>query len=235
MNRLWLVFRKDAQRFWGPLLLWLVLITARYFVEWLAGHPIDEDAAWIARMRTAAVLVWMLEMLVGYLLAGAIALEDPVTDSTAFWMTRPMSGVRLLAGKLLGCVTLLLLVPLLVAVPWWMAADLSRGEFLRRGEELARWHASMAGGALVVATFTGDLGRFLAASLAVSLGGVVLDTIAGQARMAFWPEAKLMLPVVLVGFAAAVFARYQSRGRAFAFALLAVSSIGAVLVRAHGG
>jgi hypothetical protein len=62
----------------------------------------------------------MIQMVSAYLMTAAFVQEDAVAGSQAFWVTRPISGARLLGAKLVGLVLLLWLPPLAVALPWWL-------------------------------------------------------------------------------------------------------------------
>lgn len=117
----WLILRKDGRRLWVPLALWGALITARHVTDWRVATAIAEDGVWIERMKIFASLLSIFEKIVSYVLAGMLVLEDPAIGSTAFWLTRPISGWRMFGVKLLGLVGLSLW-PMLVSLPWWLVS-----------------------------------------------------------------------------------------------------------------
>ena len=53
--------------------------------------------------------------------------DDPVSDSEAFWITRPISGSRLLAAKA-SALILLWIIPALVSLPLWLSHGYSLGQ-----------------------------------------------------------------------------------------------------------
>jgi len=131
MNLTWHIFRKDLRRLKLPMALWLTTIVVRLLVQavvcGLFGHPRLEwigyvgDGPWTL-VRDA------LDLVVVYLLAGWLVFEDSLRDRDAFWLTRPISGGRLLGAKLLAMGLLLVAAPVVLHVPWWLACGFHAGD-----------------------------------------------------------------------------------------------------------
>ena len=234
MKLIWHIVRKDARRLWLPLTLWAVLMTAQHGIEWRALHVVTEDKTWEGRLKLYAVLLELLGVLTGYVLTAALVMEDPPTGTTVFWLTRPMSGARVLGAKLLGCGVLVLVPPVLLALPWWGMAGDTGTEIFRLTRELLRWQVWAAGSAVAVAAFTRGGGQFLGGTLAVQAaimgiawgeGWIARATTAGAAGQ--WQFAKIL---AVAGVAIAVLIQYHTRRRRAAWAVIGASLAGALLI-----
>jgi hypothetical protein len=100
MKLLWHIAWKDFRR-----LRWLIGLFAAVIAVKLglgAGLLWANDDAWFRFLVECGNWVIGLEVLLGYALVAALIHEDRTIGASAFWMTRPISGGRLLAAKLLG-------------------------------------------------------------------------------------------------------------------------------------
>lgn len=225
MRTVWHIMLKDARRLWLPLALWMAFITGHGYWDWTLVHaapPVtSHDAAELERMKFFALLFFAVRLLTGYVLAATLTLEDPPTGTSTFWLTRPISGARMLGAKVIGCLLLFIALPALVSLPW-LAAGASIGEGLRL-------QAGMAAVALVVAAFAGSLGKFIAwtVGLIPVVGSLLLYREWSPVNfrlMATTPAVS----AVFICVGVAVFVQYQMRRRALALTLLGASALGAM-------
>src|SRR3954470_6120026 len=102
-------------RFW--LMAWVVVLALPILegVRTLRVDPLD-DATW--NLQDEMAWATMLEIGVAYLLMLLLVQGDAVVGTRQFWLTRPISGQRLLAAKTVGAAVVLWIIPLLVSLPW---------------------------------------------------------------------------------------------------------------------
>lgn len=244
MKLTWHIVVKDARRLWIPLTLWAVLWTVKHGVDWRLVHVVTEDAVWVQRMKAFAILLTGLGYFIGYILAAALVREDAPTGNQGFWMTRPLSGARLLGAKLLGCAVLLGVFPMLVALPWWLAGGQGGRAVFLAMREMLWWQAWTIAPAVAVAALTHSLGWFLAWTITFQIGGLwawgswqsgtsrwaraIFDGGSGAAM-----ELKLALALAVLGPAAAVVVQYLSRRSRVAIAIAGGTVMGAVAIAAR--
>lgn len=240
MNLIWHMAMKDARRMWPPVVLWLLLLTGLHYTDWAVTHAAPDDAFWLMRAKFFHYLFLVTHVLTVYVLTAALAVEDPPFGSTTFWLTRPVSGAHLLVAKVVACVLLFLVLPVLVSLPWFVAGSTDASGWLAAIGGLLHGQVWVVVPALVIAAFTGTLGKFLAATVGVILTGVValllcdLSGIRTGARF-FIPLEKdsfvacTAAAIVLVGSGAAMVMQYQTRKKPLALMVAIVGVVGAVL------
>jgi hypothetical protein len=104
MNLTWHIIKKDLRALRWPLLLWTLLIVMKLGAgALLLTADGTEGDSWILSLDAAAKILAALEVL-SFILVAALVQEDPLVGTTAFWVTRPISGGRLLRAKLLTIV-----------------------------------------------------------------------------------------------------------------------------------
>lgn len=162
--------------------VWLVLIVVPAAALVAVSPPIEAHVAsgleaWMRVVHTWAQVMAGVQFLIGYTLAGALALEDPVVGSTAFWMTRPIANGRLLAGKLLAALLLFVVAPVLALAPVWIVCGFGFGDSWAAAVDVAHRFGSVAIAALAVASLVRTLPHFLFASIVVfaafQAGGII--------------------------------------------------------------
>jgi hypothetical protein len=173
MRLTWHIVRKDLVRLRWVLLLWVVVLTG-YMALATIQAALDEISYYpfyiIARIFGALFLP-----LLGFGLVMGVQYDDPVSDSDAFWITRPISGPRLLGAK---CVVLALLclVPVLAIAPWWIAHGFDAGQLSRAAFQAARWQAVVALAAVPFALTSSNPGRFVMSVLLAAAGAYGMAT-----------------------------------------------------------
>ncbi|HEX2852355.1 MAG TPA: hypothetical protein VHO24_03885 [Opitutaceae bacterium] len=114
----------------------------------------------------------VLEALLGCGLVAAVVHGDLMVGTTAFWMTRPVSGVRLLAGKTMGLAVIFGVIPVALTLPWWIGCGYGVREIAMGAGETLLWQGLVVFAALPLATLTDGLARFLLWSVVVA--GVIV-------------------------------------------------------------
>lgn len=161
MNLTWHIVKKDLRALRWPLGLWLLCIAAKLGVGVLLLNATGEEgAAWFQQMDLMARGLAAAEVL-SFVLVAALIQEDLMVGTTAFWMTRPISGARLLRAKLLSIGLVFLLAPVLVTLPWWLGCNYGTGEIAWAAAETVAVHAIVVLAALLWSAVTDGLGRFL--------------------------------------------------------------------------
>ncbi len=120
MNLTWHIVKKDLRALKWPLLVWALIVAFKLGVGvTLLTADGTEGQEWFARLNMLAKLMAGFEG-VCFVLVAALIHEDGLVGTTAFWMTRPISGARLLGAKLLGTGLVFWVAPVLVSLPWWL-------------------------------------------------------------------------------------------------------------------
>jgi hypothetical protein len=127
MKLTWHIVLKDLRRLRLPLFIWFLLMVGQLcFYAVISGRIGQADLVWMERMRQGPFLLLrgLMDPVMVFVLAGWLGYEDPLAARDAFWVTRPISGGRLLAAKLIAAGLMFGLLPVLVNLPWWLACSL---------------------------------------------------------------------------------------------------------------
>jgi hypothetical protein len=179
MTLTWHIFRKDLVRLSVPLALWTALMAAKIaFYASISGVLGAPSPEWLDRMMNGPELALrsLVEPLIAFILVGWMIYEDPVMGADAFWITRPISGPRLLAAKALGACLLFVALPVLINVPWWVACGFGAHQIVNAALPMAAEYALVVIVGMAAASATNAFPRFflwtvagIAAVLAVHL------------------------------------------------------------------
>jgi ABC-type transport system involved in multi-copper enzyme maturation permease subunit len=184
MKLVWHIVTKDVRRIWLPLAFWAVVITAKHVVDWKLLTTVKPDVNWSEQMKLVATLLFALKLIIGYALTAALVTEDSPIGTTAFWMTRPISGWRLLVGKFVACALLLIIFPLLVSGPWIFSSGQDGLQLRESFPSILMWQFWTVCLAFAVAALTGTFARFLAWTLVLPFvfGGLVAVWLSSVGR-----------------------------------------------------
>ncbi len=94
------------------------------------------------------------------LLCVVIVHEDVVIGSSSFWMTRPVSPLRLLLAKATGIALVGVALPVAVHLPWWLGFGFGASDLGRAALELTSWHLLCVVPATMMAAITDTFTRF---------------------------------------------------------------------------
>jgi hypothetical protein len=231
MNLTWHIVKKDLRALKWPLLVWSLIIVAKLGVGVvLLTTGGEEDARWFMQMDVMAKMLTALQF-VSFVLVAALIQADLLVGTTAFWMTRPISGARLLGAKLLGIGLMFWLLPVLCTLPWWLWCGLGPREIAWAAAELVAFQSIAILLGLMVSTVTDGFGRFLMWTLVLLFavpmisGIMVYYSTRGQAG----PPGELMttrawLAFTLAGLATLIVMihQYLTRHTARSYAIIGV-------------
>jgi len=240
VSLVWHIAKKDLRRLAWPVGLWclFVLVTALWF-RTAGPSEVRGDAdisTWLTLMRDFGWIVVGGQFVVGYVLAGALLIEDAPTGTSGFWLTRPMSGARMAGAKLLAAALLFVIAPILVLTPVWLASGFGFAKLVSAQWAFAWSHATLTVCALAVASLAKDLAGFLARTVIVGaawaacayLGARFAGRVApGVEQSRMFVPAIAMMVALLVAFAQQFVVRHNSRGWLTIFAGL----IGCLVLR----
>lgn len=185
MNLVWHIVKKDLRKFAGAYGLWIVLLAAKLGLALTmmeAGNPDPEWFKWMDNAHTVAVVV---ESVVGFLIVASWVLADETTGSSVFWVTRPISGWRLLAAKLTGVVLFFVVVPGFVPLVWQMYCAASPSVIWAEISRTWLTQGALAAAAFGLAALTGRSSVFvrtLLLAIALSLlASLYYSTLASAA------------------------------------------------------
>lgn len=214
MRLTWHIVRKDLLRLWMPLACWALLLIAKGEVgAWAARNDTPSyDQLFVFQLMEYTLLG--LDLIVCALLAAALVQEDGLVGTENYWVTRPVGGGRLLAAKLASATLMFGLLPLVVAVRWWVVCGYDVGQMGRAALALLDGQFLLVLGAMVLAALTKSMSHFLAATIAVAVGVLVVGRASAEITMVLHPDfsegaqqtGRVLGVALLVGGGAAVLA-----------------------------
>lgn len=220
MNLTWHIVKKDLRALRWPLLGWIALIVAK-LVTGILLLTMDGsgDAALFSRLTGLGMFLSGLECL-GVVLVAVLIHEDRLVGTAAFWVTRPISGSRLLAAKGLGLLVIFVAVPVGVTLPWWLGCGLGWQEIVWAAAETTAVHLLVVLLGLLVAVVTDGLGRFfmwtLALVAAMPLGAALVFSHYARKDAVIPPDLAstrfvVVVAVAIIGVAVAVLHQFLTR------------------------
>jgi len=174
MKLTWHIIRKDLVRMRLPLALWCLLLAAHVVVGAVLVSANGFDLHWLDSVALVDHLLTALDIVVNYALVAELIQGDAMVGSQVFWMTRPISGARLLGAKFLGAVILFEFLPVAILLPWWLNCGYGPHEVGLAAVEVMFWRTLITMVAFLVSALTDGLGRFLVWSLVLAFGAVTV-------------------------------------------------------------
>ncbi len=175
MNATLHVIRKDLRYLRWPLTVWLALLAAPTLVLVLRlDTRVTDHAALLAVVYAA---LFYLVALFAWVLAARVVHADPLDDSTAFWLTRPLGTHALLAAKLTLVFGVLAALQVVAASLAAVANGVSGVELLRFAAEVALLQSVFFVVIVLLATLTRDLARLVLAAIVGSIAWLALHVM----------------------------------------------------------
>lgn len=176
MSRVLHLVRFDALALRVPLALWgaVLMLEGAFF----CFGPFESAALPEFGRLSATLGLTIIRMIVSVVMIALLVHADSTVGTTAFWRTRPISRLTLLASKLVSTALWLVLLPGAVTtmVLWWLGlnlADASSGGALTSYEQ-----AVFVFMALALAIVTKDLVQFIvAAAIGIGVSAVLEQTL----------------------------------------------------------
>jgi len=234
MNLTWHIIKKDLRALRWPLLLWTLLI----IMKLVAGAMLltadgTEDPQWFKRLESLAMVFAGLETL-SVILVAALVQQDLLVGSSAFWVTRPISGGRLLRAKLAAIGLIFILWPLVVTLPWWLACGYGPRDLAGAAMETASIHLIVVLVGLLWAVVTDGYSRFILwALITLAAVPVVLLSI-GMYRLTFstnvaddvlWARSGLVIACALSGITTVVVHQFLTRRTARSIGIIVTTLV----------
>lgn len=174
MNLIWHLAKKDLRRAWIPLALFALFIATKIALGLMLMRELEFER--VGMLLDFLKVAATAEYLFGYVLVAVIIHEDPTVGTNAFWMTRPISGLRLLGTKILTLAAALMILPVVITLPWWIACGFDARDVVSAMGTLLWMQTSVIAIALPFAVLTSSLAAYLAASLIYLVGSLFLMT-----------------------------------------------------------
>jgi hypothetical protein len=161
MNLTWHIVKKDLRALKWPLALWLLCIVAKLGIGvlLLTGDG-SEGPEWFSRMDALSKVLGAFQFIT-FVLTAAVIHQDLLVGTTAFWITRPISGGRLLRAKLITIGLVFGLAPVLVNLPWWIGCHYGLDEVAWAAGETFAVQAIVVLIGLLWSVVTDGFARFL--------------------------------------------------------------------------
>ena len=167
MNLILHIVRKDLRRLAVPFGAWLAFIIGKAAALVVyAGGDLPWPGEWFG---TAVAYANWMEATVGMVLATWLVFEDSPCDPKTFWITRPLSGRRLLAAKLTGATLMLVALPVLLLVPVWLAAGFGPREIALAAASWAVLQGALTLLALTLAAVSANASQMIVGLVAFAL------------------------------------------------------------------
>ena len=170
MKLIWHIIRKDIVRDCWALLLWALLFVGQVGIGFALLQTDGSDRDWPMHLQLASLILVFLQFVTGYVLVARLVQADALVGTDMFWLTRPISVVRLLGAKLLGALLLFALLPVLLLLPWWLSCHFSGHDLVWVALDTLGWQLLMIAPAFLLASLTDDLGRVLLWTLLLVIG-----------------------------------------------------------------
>jgi hypothetical protein len=230
MNLMLHVMGKDLRRLRAWLAVWIGLLFLKFGVGFYLVLWSDQESSgalrrlfnnWASGMQALTVL----DVALTFLIATLLVHEDSVLGSNRFWMTKPLSGKRLLGAKALGAVAFLGLPPVILSLPWWVLCGFRLPQMALAATQTLVIQMAVVGLAMAVATLADTLARVVIWTIVGILtlgGGSVLWGALVLANRASVPTRFVAEAVVLaVTLTSVIAAQFLTRRLRLSFTLLA--------------
>ncbi len=173
MNLTWHIIKKDLVRLRLPVLLWAVVLAGQVYASHELISPLSLDLNLFFEMGMFFNLLVLVGLVVTYPLVATLVLDDPLSGTTMFWVTRPITGGRLLVAKVVVAFLLFGLLPLLVWLPWWLYCSFGWHDLLPAAGCVLGIQAITVILAFALAALVDQIGRFLLYSLLLGFAVLV--------------------------------------------------------------
>lgn len=217
------IVRKDLVRMRLPMALWALTFAWQFALGIRLLHGDTQDLNAFARIQLYDWLAFGIQVAVSFVLVATLIHEDPLVGSSAFWPTRPISGVQLLGAKLIGFLAIFGVFPILVTLPWWLYCGYGLHDVWWAA--LHTFCVSLLAPlvALMVASLTGNMSRFLASSILLLAFLVITfttfslaDPVFNRPKTPFRPQDvesgfRFLMDLGLVGFPLVAAHQYLTR------------------------
>jgi hypothetical protein len=230
MNLTWHIIKKDLVRLRLPVLLWVFILASEVYVSNSMLSIRSVDFNWFYQMDIFVNLLFGVGLVVTYILVAMLVLDDPLTGTNMFWITRPIAGVRLLCAKVMTALLVFGLLPLLVWLPWWLYCSFGLGAIGRASGTILSVQVLVMVLAFTMAALVDQISRFLLFSIVMVFAGLVitLDRFSHTEVLSDLNQSRLVLALGTLVISGVLVTGWQYRTRRIVSA--SITMIAAVVV-----
>src|SRR4051812_25064077 len=120
MKLVWHIIWKDVRSEQWTLLVWAALYLAQIAVGLTVFHHDFGDRDFSDAVTIGNVILVSAQFITAYVLIVRLVQADAVTGTRMFWLTRPISTVRLARAKFWGLFLIFGALPVILKAPWWL-------------------------------------------------------------------------------------------------------------------
>jgi len=209
---------KDLRRLRGWVIGWLTTLMVPVVIGVLLLRDEPTPDQWNAYGVVLGAALG-LQVVVAYLMTILLVQADRVVGTDAFWVTRPISGGRLLVSKLVTAGLVFVGGAVLLYGPWWLFCGSGVREILVAAVELLPPAAAVLVPAMLLGALTDSLGRALLWSLILAAVGLMVpaffSVVLSSSSARFGSDLALFFVVgcgaTLLAMATAVAILYRTR------------------------
>jgi hypothetical protein len=214
----WHIVQKDLRRLRPWLALLVAAILARYAHFHIPAYApeLNEIRALWNRAELIDGILLGLALFATALTAATLVHEDAVIGDRPFWLTRPVSGARLLAAKTLTFTLTIILLPLALQLGWWLLNRYSLADIAAQFPILFARQAGTAFAAFVFALLTRNLGSFILTTIIGALAVIATHVLVNEwlkfpARTDDYNRERIELIFALLALPACITHQYLTR------------------------
>ena len=190
-------------------------------------HPSVPDIRWFRSVGAASMLVWIARLLVTLLTAALLVHGHPLVGTTAFWLTRPIPRMPLLASKAIVLSILLIALPLFCELVFMRLYDVPAGQMARVAVQTLMLQTLWITVLMCGASITRNVAGF-----GLLIGGVVVALAVGMLMLPlFLLDADEGVAFVSVGVSAAALQAGDSGGDVVLLPLVTAAGIAMLVVQ----
>jgi hypothetical protein len=226
-----------------PVGLWLAFLVAatvsfRIVTPWAATTRVSAISGWLTVLQIWARVVISVCGVIGYLLAGALLLEDPLVGTRQFWTTRPIANLRLLTAKVLAAAVLFVAAPAVVLGILWIGAGATLRDVVVAAGAVGLGYGMLPVFAFMVASLSRHLAQFVLLTVALAAAyficgvGVEMFMLRRLPLAAVLQSREMLVRLLPIPVAAIVLVQqYITRRPSRAWATIALALVACAVVR----
>lgn len=186
MNRLIIhLCRKDVRHLRGFLLVWVLLVSSQAVLIGSGISASADDMATQVIFQVLSVVLPMLKVLAVIVMIPLLIHGEPLTGTTAFWFSRPLSRSTVLAAKSLFIGLILILFPLLIELAVFFGNGVQLRHILSAVPEILIDDTSLVLEVMILAVLTRNFARFAIAGVILFIALILFGVATQILRLYF--------------------------------------------------
>ncbi len=229
MNLTWHIIKKDLRRFRLPLALWAALIVGQTVLGYMIFQRRDEEVGSLVNalhgLDTLHELVWGMQLVLGFFMVAGLIQEDALVGHQSWWVTRPITGSKLLGAKFVAFSLGFCVLPVLALLPWWLWCGYGASELAAASLQIIGGQAFISVLAFALGALTANYSRFTMAFVMTAFAWICCS---GLIFAIFWrrivdqgvarTRLALIVVVAIIALVAVIIHQFRTRrsGRSWA-------------------